>query len=56
MAKPPNKGMESEREYERRLLRQGWYSTRPVEQAEQARITAGVYDEPKKSIWRFWWF
>lgn len=54
MAKPPTRYIESERDYERRLLREGWYKNRPIEQAEQARIVAGIYDEPKEPKTPFW--
>lgn len=47
MAKPPSRYIESEAEYERRLLREGWYVGRPIESAERARIAAGIYDDPK---------
>lgn len=53
MAKVPAISGESERDYERRLLRQGWYINRPPEQAERARIRAGIYDQPKFPLLRW---
>jgi hypothetical protein len=45
MAKPPSRNCESEKEYERRLLSEGWYDRRPEEQRLRATLiaNAGTY-------------